>query len=306
MTSLPDTSLVELAAALTALRDKHARLRRTIEEKRTALDAFRAAHETVTLERDGNEALARPRALNEDLNRARDEAVGAGARLAAVEEAIARGDPVVRASEQGDVEVLEEKTIELRAKLTELGKRFAPPLSGKRARYPRDPGPARPDRGQDPGEARAGLAPGPVPGPGRGRPDPSADRGPGGRSRRPQGDRRRLQHPIRPARGTQRGPDRARSPSRKVGARLVELEVKAPERFPAAEIIERAHAPATPFHPRYWRDALLILLATVLLGEFLTHHSERETRDETAVTGIRVCPAAGALAGGGADAGALQ
>ncbi|MCU0835630.1 MAG: hypothetical protein MUC77_14555 [Chromatiaceae bacterium] len=159
MTSLPDTRLVGLAAvggeherlailvnawidayetlrrgaverevgtARAALREEQARLTGTIEENRAALDAFRAARDIVTLERDGNEALARLRALNEGLNRARDEAVEAEARLAAIEDANSRGDPVVPASEQGNLEVLEEKAIELRAKLTELGKRFTP------------------------------------------------------------------------------------------------------------------------------------------------------------------------------------
>lgn len=346
VTSLPDTSLVELAAvggeperlailvnawidayqalrreaverevgaARTALREEQARLTRTIEEKRAVLDAFRAEHDIVTLERDGNEALARLRALNEGLNRARDEAVEAEARLAAIEDAIARGDPVVPANEQGNLEALEEKAIELRAKLTELGKRFTPFYLEN-----------EPDTRVIPAQLAQIEA-------------KIEDKLQQGRRlvlSQAQGEVAQTRQRVAVLEGElARHKETAATFSarfaehealkedltgletmvREVGARLVELEAKALERFPAVEVIEPAHAPAAPFHPRYWRDALLILLgavaaglAAVLLGEFLTRHPERETRGETAVTGIRVYPAAGALAAGGVDAGALQ
>jgi polysaccharide biosynthesis transport protein len=62
----------EVGDARDSLRDEHESLGGTIEAKRAELDAFRAEHDIVTLERDGNESVARLRALNEDLNRARD------------------------------------------------------------------------------------------------------------------------------------------------------------------------------------------------------------------------------------------
>ena len=109
-----------------ALEEELATLGTSIAAKRQSLDAFRAEHDIVTLERDGNEALARLGALTADLNRARDEALEAESRLAAVQEAIARGDPVVPPSDMGDLQAIEEKAVTLRARLIELKKRFTP------------------------------------------------------------------------------------------------------------------------------------------------------------------------------------
>lgn len=346
VTSLPDTSLVELAAvggeperlailvnawidayqalrreaverevgaARTALREEQAGLTRTIEEKRAALDAFRAEHDIVTLERDGNEALARLRALNEGLNRARDEAVEAEARLAAIEDAIARGDPVVPASEQGNLEALEEKAIELRAKLTELGKRFTPFYLENEPDTRVIPAQLAQIEAKIEDKLQQGR-----------RLVLSQAQGEVAQTRQRvavlEGDLAR--HKETAAAFSARFAEHEalkedltglETMVREVGARLVELEAKALERFPAVEVIEPAHAPAAPFHPRYWRDALLILLgavaaglAAVLLGEFLTRHPQAETRGETAVTGIRVYPAGAALAAAAPERAALQ
>jgi len=346
VTSLPDTNLVELAAlggdaerlavlvnawidayqelrreaverevgaARTALREEHVRLTQTIEEQRAALDAFRAEHDIVTLERDGNEALARLRALNEGLNRARDEAVEAEARLAATEDAIARGDPVVPPSEQGNLEALEDKAIELRTKLTELGKRFTPFY----LEHEPDTRVIPAQLAQIEAKIEEKLAQGR-------RLVLSQAQGEVAQTRQRvavlEGDLAR--HKATAAAFSARFAEHEalkedlaglETMVREVGARLVDLEAKALERFPAVEVVEPAHAPARPFYPRYWRDALLILigaviagLAAVLLGEFLTRHPEPETRTEGAVTGIRVYPAGAALAAGAPERAALQ
>ncbi|MEJ2327229.1 MAG: hypothetical protein P8Y25_10600, partial [Chromatiaceae bacterium] len=103
-----------------SLLQEHENLGKTIERKRDAVDRFREEHDIVTLERDGNVALARLKALTDNLNKARDDVVKYKAQLAAVRAAIARGDPIVPDQEQPGLEALQQKVADLRAKLAEL------------------------------------------------------------------------------------------------------------------------------------------------------------------------------------------
>lgn len=110
----------EFGNTLATLQQEHENLGKTIERKRDAVDRFREGHDIVTLERDGNEALARLKALTDNLNKARDDVVKYEAQLVAVREAIARGDPIVPAQDQPGLDALQQKAADLRAKLAAL------------------------------------------------------------------------------------------------------------------------------------------------------------------------------------------
>lgn len=284
----------EVGGAQAALREEYEALGATIAAKREALERFRAENDIVTLERDGNDALARLRTLTADLGRASDEAVEAEARLGAIEAAIALGDPVVPQSEQGALAELEKRASELRARLIELRKRFTPLYLEN-----------EPNSKVIPAQLEALEA-------------EIAEKEAQGRKvvvahaqQEIAQARRRVvvldaelaTQKERAARFTsgfaqyealQNDLAQLQEKQREAESRLVETQAKGLERYPAVEVVEAAHPPAAPFHPRYWRDALWVLLgaagaalAAVILLEFLTRRPRGE-EEPMPVTGVRV------------------
>ena len=109
-----------------ALREEFARLERKVEEKRQALDLFRRTHDILSKEDADNQALARLKGLNESLNKASDEEVKAKARIDAVRQAVARGEPVAPPGERLSLTYLEQRAQELREELADLQRRYTP------------------------------------------------------------------------------------------------------------------------------------------------------------------------------------
>jgi uncharacterized protein involved in exopolysaccharide biosynthesis len=284
----------EIGARRRALEDELAGLTEQLDSRRTALDDFRAEHDIVTLERDGNEALARLSALTDDLNRARDESVEAEARYAAVRDAIDRGDPVVPPSEEASLEELENRASELRARLIELKKRFTPLYLENEPDLMVIPAQLEAlekeilERREKGGKATLALA-----------------------DQELQQTRRRVEvleadlvtqkesaneftTAFARYQTMQEELTKLAEMQRDLQTRLVELDAKGLEKYPAVEVVEAAHPPARPVEPDYWRDAGLVLLAAfaaglcaVLLLEFLTRRPE-EDGQPTPITGIRV------------------
>jgi uncharacterized protein involved in exopolysaccharide biosynthesis len=284
----------EIGDTLDALREEHEALGTEIQSRTAALEQFRSENDIVTLERSGNEALARLESLQADLNRARDEAVEAEARLAASEAAIERGDPVVPSSEQGVLDELEARSAELRGKLIELEKRYLPMFLDNHPEHRVIPAQLEALEAQIEEKLAHGRRVVLVQG------------------RREVEQARQRVSVLERELGQQKGTAGTFTTSfaryesmqaeltalekmyQETGARVVELEAKGLEKYPPVEVIDAAHRPTRPFQPQYWRDALWVLVAAavsalgaVWLTEYLTRRPR--SREETApVTGVRV------------------
>jgi uncharacterized protein involved in exopolysaccharide biosynthesis len=295
----------ELGARRRALEEELAALNDNLEARRQALDGFRAEQDIVTLERDGNEALARLSALTAELNRVRDEVVEAEARAASIREAVAQGHPVVPPGDEANLEQLEDRAAELRARLIELEKRFTPlylenepdlrvipaQLQAIEAEIAR-----KRERGaatmlalaeQEVAQARrrvevleAELA---------------GQKEDAGRFTTAFARYQAMEEEVAGLEEMQRG----------LKSRLLQLEVRGLERYPPVQVVEAAHPPASAVAPAYWRDAGWVVLAAlgaglaaILLLEFLTRRPGERARP-VPVTGVRVfagAPAGEALA----------
>lgn len=346
VTSVPDTNLVELSATgndpdqlaplvnawvegyldlrqrelereigntLNALREERQALGSTIGSKNEALEGFRAQNDIVTLERDGNEALARLKALQQDLNRVRDEAVEAESRLLAAEEAVARRDPIVPSSEQGALEALEARAAELRGKLIAMEKRFLPMFLENHPEHRVIPAQLEALDEQIEKKLAYGRTLILV----QGRQEVEQARRRVEVLERDLAEQKRVAARFTDAfaqyQAMQTDLTGLQTKHQETGARVVELEAKRLEQYPPVEVIGQAHRPAYPFHPRYWRDALWVLLAAALaalaavwLTEFLIRRPRCE-EDALPVTGVRVYTGSQASAvGAGMSAATLQ
>lgn len=299
----------EIGATLDALREEREALGATIRAKTETLELFRSENDIVTLERDGNEALSRLRALQQDLNRARDEAVEAEARLAAVEAAVARGDPVVPSSEQGLLDELEARASELRAKRIEMDQRFLPLFLENHPEHRVVPAQLEALEAQIQQKLAYGRELVLVQ----------------SRQEVEQAGRRVAVLERALARQKEIAADFTTGFARyqamqtdlkglqgmhqDLGARIAELEAKGLERYPPVEVIEAARPPTLPFYPHYWRDALWVLLAaamSALVAVWLTDFLTRRPGGEEGpfpVTGVRVYAGGQTAAVGGAAPG---
>lgn len=288
--------------SLTRLQEEYDRLDASKREKAEALDAYRERHEIATMERDGNSALARLNALTESLNKARAEALEAESRYAALEEAIARGEPVVPQSEQGELMSLERQAAELRLKLEGLAKRYTPMYMQN-----------SPNLRELPAEL-ADL-------------DQRIERmKTEGREFQRSVVRRDIERTRRQVELQEQQMRVAREEAsrftaryaryetmkqdleavddlhRELEARLVDVKTKAPERYQQVEVVEPAFPPQRPIQPDYWRDLAYTLagagasaLLAVLLMEFLGRRT-RDEDEELPLTGVRVFPGASGTA----------
>ncbi len=288
--------------SLTRLQEEYDRLDASKREKAEALDAYRERHEIATMERDGNSALARLNALTESLNKARAEALEAESRYAALEEAIARGEPVVPQSEQGELMGLERQAAELRLKLEGLAKRYTPMYMQN-----------SPNLRELPAEL-ADL-------------DQRIERmKTEGREFQRSVVRRDIERTRRQVELQEQQMRVAREEAsrftaryaryetmkqdleavddlhRELEARLVDVKTKAPERYQQVEVVEPAFPPQRPIQPDYWRDLAYTLVgagASALLAVLLMEFLGRRTRDEDEelpLTGVRVFPGASGTA----------
>lgn len=107
-------------------RDEADALGARVAERRRELDAFRARHDIVSLERDENQALKQVKGLGESLNTANEKLAAAEARLRALREAAAAGRPVVRARDNPGLANLEQRASQLREELHDMERSFTP------------------------------------------------------------------------------------------------------------------------------------------------------------------------------------
>lgn len=289
---------------LARLQEEYDRLDASKREKAAELNDYRERNDIDTMESEGNQALARLNALTAELNKARAEQVKAEAEQSALEEAIARGEPVVPQSEKGDLVALESKADELRNRLAELEKRYTAVYLNNEPTLRDLPGELR---SLDENIARLKAE---------------------GREYLRSTARRDLERARRQVQVQEQQLAVARSEAsrftaryaryetlkqdlekldelhRELEGRLVEIKAKAPERYAQVKVIEPAFVPRTPIQPDYWRDFLYTLAAaglSALLAVLLVEFLSRRTRDEDdalPVTGVRVfAPMAAGVSG---------
>jgi uncharacterized protein involved in exopolysaccharide biosynthesis len=284
----------DVGEALTKLNDEHARLTSTLETKRAALDRFRDDNDIVTMERDGNTALARLKSLTTELNKVRDQQVEARARLDALVAAIAKGEPVVPDAEQGSLTELEKQAAQLRAQVTELNKRYTPVFIENEPNARIIPAQLKEIESKIAEKLAKGQRVVQV----------QAEQEVAQARSRVRVLEEQLQEDKRAAAEFTRrfGQYEAMKVdleelevlNRETEGRLVGIQAKGQEKYPQVDVIEPAHPPATPFEPDYWGDLLWVLvgaggaaLAAVLLLEFLAPR-RREEPEPAPVTGVRI------------------
>lgn len=106
------------------LGDEYRQLDKKIEEKREALEQFRAANDIQAQTDSEGTPMVRLKGLNDALNKAIDEAAKAKAKLKAVQAAIARGEPIMPDEEAAGLENLEKRAQELRETEKDLLSRY--------------------------------------------------------------------------------------------------------------------------------------------------------------------------------------
>ena len=308
----------DVGGALARLQDEYDRLDAQKRELAEALNRYRQENGIDTMERDGNQALARLTSLTKELDTARADQLKAESQLQALDEAIARGEPVVPPAEQGALEQLETEAAKLRSQLAVLAQRYTKAyLEGEPTikEMPHDLArlEARIKEQRTKGQAflRSGLT---------------------REAERARRQTRLLEQQLAVQRSEasrftarfaryqtlKQDLDRVDELHRDLESRLVEVKTKAPAKYPQVKVLEPAFPPSRPFQPDYWRDfwytlgaAGLTALAAVLLLEFLTRRMRTE-EEQLPVTGVRVFaaepglrPGLASASGPWADEGAL-
>jgi uncharacterized protein involved in exopolysaccharide biosynthesis len=284
----------DVGTAVARLREEGERLGTTAADMRIALDRYRDENDIVTMERDGNSALARLSSVTTELNKVRDQLVEAQARQAALNAAIAKGDPVVPEGEQGALAEFERQAATLRAQITELNKRYTPVFIENNPTTSVIPEQLKQVeakiaeklfRGQRLVQAKAEQEVS------QARSRVQILERQQGEDKRAAADFTRRFARYETLKSDLEGVEKLH---RSTEAKLVEVQAKGQDRYPQVDVIEPAHPPASPFAPDYWGDLVLVLaaagasaLAAVLLLEFLAPR-RREEPEPTQMTGVRI------------------
>lgn len=113
-------------AALAEARSTDEQLRKNLEDKRRELEQFRRKFDIISLEREENQAMAQLKGLNTALNDARSREVNAEARRNAIREAVAAGRTPDRPADKAIIADLEKRAIDLRDKMKDLEQDYTP------------------------------------------------------------------------------------------------------------------------------------------------------------------------------------
>ena len=284
--------IADIASRTTAeLVAEQARLGRRIADKRTELEAFRERHDIVSMEREENETLSRLRGLNASLNKAREEATEARARLSAVQTSLAQGRVVVPDEEKSRLAGLQSEAQALRERLSRLEERYTrrymeldpnlrdlpEELAAVEAQIRRLTSVGQMQVSTDAEQAllvaeetvrslEAELA---------------AHRNEVARFTARFAEHQVLEEEL----------ERLEVLFNDNQERLARIEMSNREQFPPLEVVDRAPLPLEPVRPLYTRDAGIALGLSVLVALFLAWLVDYLTgrmRREPAVTGVRI------------------
>ena len=113
-------------AALAELQNADQQLRQKLTDKRRELEQFRRKYDIISLEREENQEMAQLKGINTALNDARSREINAEARLNAMREAIAAGRTLDRPADKAIIADLEKRAIDLRDKMKDLEQDYTP------------------------------------------------------------------------------------------------------------------------------------------------------------------------------------
>jgi uncharacterized protein involved in exopolysaccharide biosynthesis len=102
------------------------RLEASVAAKRRDVEAFRARHNIVSLEREENQVLARVKGLGASLNAANDRVATAEGKVRSLAESAAAGKAVVRSRDNPTLANVEQRLSQVREELRELERAFTP------------------------------------------------------------------------------------------------------------------------------------------------------------------------------------
>ena len=109
-----------------ALEDESKQLEKKVDQKRKALEDFRASHDILSRTDSDNTPMMRLKGLNASLNKATEDQVKAKSKLDSIRAAIAQGKPVIPPEEGAGLANLEKRAQELREILKDSQRRFTP------------------------------------------------------------------------------------------------------------------------------------------------------------------------------------
>lgn len=252
--------------AIDNLRDEIERLGVGISERRKQLAAFRERSGVVSSERNENEALARIKGLSESLNKANEDAAKTEARLRTLRESATSGRSAVLARDNPTLADIEKRISATREQLRDMERSYTPDfmamdptaraLRARLAELEQQLAASRASSQQAAltiAEEEAAGA------------HAAVERLRG----QIEGQRRAAQvfsGNFQEAKAMEEDLVRIEGARRNASERLSKLEATENTRLPNLTLIEAASIPDKPWRPDYWRDGLLNLAASFLLG----------------------------------------
>ncbi len=268
------------ASTSAALEEEFEQLGRKIEAKRRELDDFRRAHDILSKRDTDNQAMARLNGLTAALNQASDKEVLTKAKLDALREAIAKGEPVAPVDKPQGLRALEERAQELREMVKDLRRRYTPQYIALEPQLKLLPEQLAQTevaiRKKLEDSKRTALS--------------ETEQAYASARQSVQDIRRQIElHKREAAEFTARFAEhqalvadleQLEALYRATQSRLVQIQAKPTERFPQLQVVERAYEPTSPVWPNYWRDSGIALAGSLGAALLITWLYDYLTRRE--------------------------
>ncbi len=260
------TARESIAEVLAGSDEEIGKLERRVAEKNDEVEAFRIAHDIVSLEREENQVLARVRGVAASLNTANERVAVAEGRLRSVSEAMAAGSAVTRSRDDPTLANLEQRASQIREDLGELERNYTPDymsldpnIKAKRDRLAELERQIAAQRGLN---AQAALA--------EAREELASAREMAARIRQQEAsDREAVQDftaRFNEYKALQDELTELQTLYRAATQRKVRLEASERERMPSVQVLEAATTPQTAWRPLYARDAGIAVAGSFVLA----------------------------------------
>lgn len=272
--------------ALKQAREETAKYKTAIAQQRADLDAFRLKHGIISKERDENEATARVRGLNTAINTAEEKAVAAQSRLNALRAAVKEGKATIRAKDSPTLAALEQRLSQAREELKQLERRYTPAYLAREpqavALKTKIPELEEQIRREREASAHANLADAE---------QEAAQTQEALASLRRQlaGDRGAVQSftaRLGEFTAMQTQLESLEKLHDAAAERLVKIEAREDARKPKLRVIQAASVPSEPWRPNYQRDAVIVIVGSLILGWLAAWLADFLTRRESGPTVI--------------------
>jgi uncharacterized protein involved in exopolysaccharide biosynthesis len=293
-----------IAEVLAGSDDEIRKLERRVAEKNDEVEAFRIAHDIVSLEREENQVLARVRGVAASLNTANERVAVAEGRLRSVNEAMAAGSAVTRSRDDPTLANLEQRASMIREELGELERNYTPDymaldpdIKARRVRLAELERQIAVQRGLN---SQAALA--------EAKEELASAREMAARIRQQEAsDREAVQEftaRFNEYRALQDELTELQTLYRAATQRKVRLEASERERMPSVQVLEAATTPLTAWRPLYARDAGIAVAGSFVLALLAMWFVELFNRLEPQPS-VLISQPGGPLLGGMAPAPAL-